>query len=77
MDGLSEALAWCERKAASERDKFLDDFRGDTERWTLERDDDEFLKLLTTAKTSGRAVLSNTYVHRAAQKARNLSSWKR
>lgn len=69
MDEYSEALAWCEKKSARENRKYRDDFRRDIAAWTTPPDDAKFLRLISTAKISERALLSNVRVHRAAQNA--------
>lgn len=46
---------------------FREGFQLDTAGWALQRDDQDFLALITSRKISGRALLSNERVHRAAQ----------
>ncbi len=69
MDEYSDALAWCEQKSARENRKYRNDFRRDIAAWTTQPDAAKFFRLVSTAKISNRALLSNVRVHRAAQNA--------
>lgn len=69
MDEYLEALDERAEKSAHENAKFIADYRRDTKRWKPEPEDEEFLRLITTGRISGRPLLSNRYVHGAAQRA--------
>lgn len=67
MDDIEEARAAARAKADEQRQKFFDTCRRDFDRWSLERDDERFLSLITRGRISDRALLCNERVRRRFQ----------
>ena len=72
MQSLSEtyvapSIAAAQAKAEQKIEIFNEAYRRDVAGWAKESADLEFLAKLTRRRMSGRALLSNTHVHRAAQ----------
>lgn len=64
---VAPSIAAAQAEAERRIEIFSDAFRRDVAAWTMERADLEFLSKITHRRMSGRALLSNTHVHRAAQ----------
>ncbi|MXO48925.1 hypothetical protein GRI69_11720 [Erythrobacter vulgaris] len=72
MKSLSEiyvapSIAAAQTKAERTIEIFNGAYRRDVAAWTMDSADHEFLTKITHRRMSGRALLSNRYVHRAAQ----------
>ena len=64
---VAPSVAAAQDQAERTIEIFNDAYRRDVAAWTMERADLEFLSKITHRRMSGRALLSNTHVHRAAQ----------
>lgn len=69
MNEFEEACALARGLADANVKTFRNGFQADTAGWLLELEDQDFLRRITTGRISDRALLSNKWVHRAAQNA--------
>ncbi|RIV82737.1 hypothetical protein [Aurantiacibacter zhengii] len=68
-DEMAAVIATSRIKADDNLRKFADGFRRDTRRWVLSSEEADFLARIATRRISGRALLSNRHVRKAAHYA--------